>query len=414
MKILVINKFFFEFGGTERYTFALSDLLESYGHETVPFAMAHPKNGVSEYSNYFVSQVELDKPRISLSGLKAAGRVVYSFEAAKKLRQLIRDTKPDIAHLQNIYHQLSPSILKILKEEKIPCVQTLHDYAYLSPSYGLFDHGAVCERVKPRKYYRAVFHKCVKNSFIASCLDAFAFRVQAVLGLDERLVGRLIAPSEFVKKKFAEWGRNVFRIEVLPHFIDATRYEPVYAPGAEIAYVGRLSEEKGIGILLAAMEKIPEVRLKVIGTGPMEKKLKDFCAIAGLKNVRFLGQLRHTETMEEIGRSRFVVIPSLFYEPFGYLAIEAACMGKAVVASRVGGLPELVKDNETGVLSPPGDVKALASAIASLSANEPMIRAYGKAGRAAVEERFRPDDYYKKLMEIYESVSMGVKPVRED
>jgi glycosyltransferase involved in cell wall biosynthesis len=369
--------------------------------------MEHPDNMVSDYSKYFVSQVNLSKPQFSWTGLKAAGRVVYSFEAARKLRQLIRDTKPDLAHLQNIYHQLSPSILKVLKEEKIPCVQTLHDYAYLSPSYGLFDHGAVCERVKPHKYFNAVLHKCVKNSVMASALDAFAFSLHRSLGLDERLVGRLIAPSEFVKNKFAEWGKNVFRIEVLPHFIDATSYEPDFVPGAEIAYVGRLSEEKGIGVLLAAMEKIPEVRLKVIGTGPMEKQLKDFCELAGLKNVRFMGQLRHTEAMEEIAKSRFVVVPSLFYEPFGYLPIEAACLGKTVVASKIGGLPEIVKDKETGILVPPGDAKALASAIAALSADEPAIRAYGRAARTQVELRFKPDDYYKKLMEIYESVSVG-------
>ena len=411
MKILIINKFFFQFGGTERYMFSLIDLLESYGHETIPFAMAHPSNVKSEYSEYFVSQVELEKPKISLAGLKAAGRVIYSFEAARKLRRLIRETKPDLAHLQNIYHQLSPSILQVLKEEKIPCVQTVHDYAYLSPSYGLFDHGAICERVKPRRYYRAVLHKCVKNSFMASALDAFAFRVHATLGLDERLVGRLIAPSVFVKNKFAEWGKNVFRMEVLPHFIDATSYEPDFAPGAEIAYVGRLAEEKGIGVLLAAMEKIPEVRLKVIGTGPMEKQLKDFCALAELKNVRFLGRLRHTETMEEIVKSRFVVVPSLFYEPFGYLPIEAACLGKTVIASRVGGLPEIIKDRETGVLVPPGDAKALAAAIRELNADEPAIRAMGKAGRAMVEAGFRPDDYYRKLMEIYESVSTGLRKV---
>ncbi len=414
MKILIINKFFFPFGGTERYMFSLIDLLESRGHETVPFAMEHPENVISEYSKYFVSSVDLSRPKISRATLKAAGRVIYSFEAARKLRRLIRDTKPDLAHLQNIYHQLSPSVLKVLKEEGIPTVQTIHDYAYLSPSYGLFDHGAVCERVKPRKYYRAVLHKCVKNSAMASALDAFAYRVHATLGLDERLVGRLIAPSEFVKNKFAEWGKNVFRMEVLPHFIDADRYEPEYAPGAEIAYVGRLSEEKGIGVLLAAMEKIPEVRLKVIGAGPMEKQLKDFCELAGLKNVRFLGRLRHTEVMDEIARSRFVVVPSLFYEPFGYLPIEAACLGKTVVASRVGGLPEIVADNETGLLVPPGDAKTLASTIAALAADEPKIRAMGRGARAQAETRFRPDDYYKKLMEIYESVSSGTKPMRKE
>ncbi len=412
MKVLLINKFFFQFGGTERYLFALQDLLEAYGHETVPFAMEYPKNVKSEYSNYFVSAVDLTRPQLSLSALKAAGRVVYSFEAARKLRQLIRDTKPDIAHVQNIYHQLSPSVLKVLKEENVPCVQTIHDYAYLSPSYGLFDHGAICERVKARRYYNAIFHKCVKNSVMASCLDAAAYSFHAAFGLDERLVARLIAPSEFVKKKFAEWGKNVFRMEVMPHFIDATLYEPEYAPGAEIAYVGRLSEEKGIGTLLAAMEKIPEVRLKVIGAGPMEKQLKDFCALAELKNVRFLGQLNRSETMEEIGKSRFVVVPSLFYEPFGYLPIEAAAKGKPVIASKIGGLPEIVQDGETGVLVPAGDAKALAAAIHKLSSDEPLLRAMGKAARARAEVRFKPDDYYHKLMEIYESVSLGKKQMR--
>lgn len=409
MKILLINKFFFPFGGTERYLFALTDLLEERGHETIPFAMEHPDNVISEYSKYFVSRVDLDRPRVSWSGLRAAGRVIYSFEAAKKLRQLIRDTKPDVAHIQNIYHQISPSVLKVLKEEKVPCVQTIHDYAYLSPSYGLFDHGAICERIKPRKYFRAVMHRCVKNSFMASALDAFAYRFHATFGLDERLVNRLIAPSEFVKNKFAEWGHNVFKIDVIPHFIDASRYEPEYAPGGEIVYVGRLSEEKGIGTLIAAMEKIPEVRLKVIGSGPMEKKLKDFCGLAGLKNVRFVGQLNHGRVMEEIARSRFVVVPSLFYEPFGYLALEAGCMGKPVVASRVGALPELIKDGKTGVLVPPGDAKALAAAITGLSSDEPTIRAYGKAARAYVEAGFRPEDYYAKLLEIYRQVAPGTR-----
>jgi len=244
MKILIINKFFFPFGGTERYMFSLIDLLESHGHETIPFAMEHPDNVISEYSKYFVSSVDLSRPKISRATLKAAGRVIYSFEAARKLRRLIRDTKPDLAHLQTSITNFRRPVLKVLKEEGIPVCKRSTTTPYLSPSYGLFDHGAVCERVTAQ-YYRAILHKCVKNSAMASALDAFAYRVHATLGLDERLVGRLIAPSEFVKNKFAEWGKNVFRMEVLPHFIDADRYEPEYAPGAEIAYVRAPFRRKG-------------------------------------------------------------------------------------------------------------------------------------------------------------------------
>jgi len=142
MKILIDNKFFFPFGARKRYMFSLIDLLESRGHETVPFAMEHPEKCHFGISKYFVSSVDLSA-KISRATLKAAGRVIYSFEAARKLRRLIRDTKPDLAHLQNIYHQLSPSVLKVLKEEGSPPCKRSNDYAYLSPSYGLFDHGAV-------------------------------------------------------------------------------------------------------------------------------------------------------------------------------------------------------------------------------------------------------------------------------
>jgi glycosyltransferase involved in cell wall biosynthesis len=219
--------------------------------------------------------------------------------------------------------------------------------------------------------------------------------------LDERLVDRLIAPSEFVKNKFIEWGRNAFKIDVVPHFIATEKYVPVYAPGNEIAFIGRLSEEKGIGLLVAAMEKLPQIRLKIVGAGPMEKKLKDFCAIAGLKNVRFLGQLDHLKTMEEIGSSRFVVVPSLFYEPFGYLPLESGAMGKPVIAARIGALTENVKDGETGILFPPNDVKALCIAIEKFHGDEVKIRTMGRAARSFVEQSFRPEDHYERLMEIY-------------
>jgi glycosyltransferase involved in cell wall biosynthesis len=231
-----------------------------------------------------------------------------------------------------------------------------------------------------------------------------AFGIHSAFGLDERLVDRLIAPSQFVKDKFAEWKRNAFKIDVVPHFIDASRYQPDYVPGEEAVYAGRLSEEKGIGALIAAMEKIPEVRLKVIGTGPMEKQLKDFCRLANLGNVRFLGQLDHQATMKEISKSRFVVVPSLSYETFGYPVIEAYALGKAVVASRIGALAENVIDGQTGLLVRPGDAKDLAATLAKLSSNEPLLRAMGKEGRHICEQKYRPEDHYLRLMDVYDSV----------
>jgi len=404
VKILLVNKFYFEKGGAERYLFSLQDLLEDAGHEVVPFAMRHPKNVKTEADRFFVSRVDLERPRFSWQGIRAAGRVIYSFEAVRRLRALLAVFKPDVAHLHNIYHQLSPSVLKALHDGGVPIVQTLHDYAYLSPSYGLFDHGAVCERVKPRRYFAAVGHRCVKNSFFASILDAAAYRLHAALGLDERLVDRLIAPSEFVKRKFAEWGRDEKKIEVLPHFIDAARTEPVYVPGDNLLYVGRLSEEKGIGVLVAAMERLTEERLKIVGAGPMERRLKDYVASAKLRNVEFAGALDHPATLRAIAASRLVVVPSLSHETFGYAPLEAHALGKAVIASSVGALPEAVMHGETGLLVPPNDVDALVKAVKALSDNEPLMRRFGAAGRERVLARYRPEDHLARLEEIYRKV----------
>jgi glycosyltransferase involved in cell wall biosynthesis len=404
VKILSINKFYFQKRGAERYMFALEDLLEKNGHQVVPFAMKDPHNVRADSDRFFVSRVELERPHIGWNALKAAGRLFYSFEAKHKLAELIRAYKPDLAHLHNIYHQLSPSVLVALKEAKIPVVQTLHDYAYLSPSYGLFDHGAPCERVKPRRYSAAVLHRCVKNSFLASALDAAAYRYHAIAGLDERLTDRLIAPSEFVKKKFAEWGRGGGKISVIPHFVDARFYEANLEPGAEIVYMGGLSEEKGIGTLVTAMERVPEVRLKVVGSGPMEKRLKEYIKTAGLKNVELAGAMSHHDALAAMAASRFVVVPSLSYETFGLTAIEAAALGKAVIASDIGALPENVINNETGLLVPPGDALALADAIRGLAKNEPQIRRMGYLGRERALKLYDPADHYQKIMEIYRSV----------
>jgi len=404
VKILSINKFYFQKRGAEQYMFSLEDLLEKNGHHVVPFAMKDPQNVRADSDRFFVSRVELEHPRIGWNAVKAAGRLFYSFEAERKLADLIRAYKPDIAHLHNIYHQLSPSVLVALRAAKIPIVQTLHDYAYLSPSYGLFDHGAVCERVKPRRYIAAVMHRCVKNSYFASALDAAAYRYHALAGLDERLVDRLIAPSEFVKKKFAEWGRGAGKITVVPHFIDAAFYEPDLEPGPEIIYVGALSEEKGIGTLVAAMERVPEARLKVVGGGPLEKRLKEYVKAAALKNVEFVGQVKRHDALAMVAASRFVVIPSLSFETFGLAAIEAAALGKAVIASDIGALPENVVAGETGLLVPPGDIVALANAIRELGKNEPQIRRMGFVGRERALKLYNPADHYRKIMEIYHSV----------
>jgi len=172
MKILLINKFFYKKGGADVYFLNLGRLLEQAGHEVAYFSMRHPNNLKTEWSKYFVSRVDFTERQGWTRELGKAGRFFYSFEAKRNLKKLLQDFEPDVVHLHNIYHQLSSSVLDVLKNHSARKVMTLHDYKLICPNYKLFTQGALCERCYRKKYYKAVLHKCLQNSALASLLAA--------------------------------------------------------------------------------------------------------------------------------------------------------------------------------------------------------------------------------------------------
>src|SRR5688500_15401304 len=156
MKILFANKYYFLKGGAERYVFELRALLMKHWHTVVPFSMDDRRNMPTEWKRYFVSNVETEKVTFSLAGLRTAGRMLYSFEAKRKFKKLLDAAKPDLVHVHNIYHQISPSILPMAKKRGLPVVITVHDYKLIAPNYSLFHDGAICERTKPDRWWEAV------------------------------------------------------------------------------------------------------------------------------------------------------------------------------------------------------------------------------------------------------------------
>ena len=180
MRILQINKFFYRRGGADIHFLDLGRLLESHGHEVIHFSAVDSRNEPSPYSKYFIPSIDLRARHGLLGGLKVAGHILYSTIAARKFEQLIKDTKPDIAHLHNIYRHLSPSILPVLKKYKIPVVMTLHDYKMICPNYKLYTQGAVCERCRKHKYYQAIFHRCIFDKTMPSAMAALEMSVHKI------------------------------------------------------------------------------------------------------------------------------------------------------------------------------------------------------------------------------------------
>jgi glycosyltransferase involved in cell wall biosynthesis len=369
MRILQVNKFHYARGGADKYYLRLGAALEKAGHEVAYFSMQHPKNETTPYAKYFVSRLSFNEGGLK-DKLKTPGRMIYSLEAKRKFKKLLNDFKPDIIHIHNIYHQISPSILSVAKQAGIPVIMHVHDYKLICPNYQLFAHGEICEACKPHKYCKCVQKKCFKDSRTKSFLAALEMFIHhSVLKIYKRNITEFITPSAFMRTKLVEWGWRLDKIKVIINPFDA---ELNLAPDGKVPslenyllYFGRLSEEKGLKILIEAAA-ITGAKLKFVGDGPQKIEL-DTLAKKINANLEFLGFKSGEELKNIILKAKAVVIPSIWLENMPLSLLEALNLGKVVVASKIGGIPEIIKDGDNGLLFIPGDIKDLARRINDLS-----------------------------------------------
>jgi len=404
MRILYCNKYNYPFSGTEVYLFELMELMRSHGHEVALFAMADPRGAPTPYDRHFVPPIDFKQDSGPWQKLRRAGHLIYSLEARRLIRAMIKDFRPDVAHVRNIYHHLSPSILWELKAQKIPVVCHLNDFKLLCPSYNLLSQGEICEACKGGAFWHALRARCYPGIGARMTLMAEAY-IHRWLGTYRKCVDLFLAPSQFVRDKFVEHGWDGAKFEVLPHFQTAHGLRE-QRPGkdAPILYFGRLSVEKGVDDLLRVIARLPEARLIIAGDGPQRKELQRLAASLGLGNVEFAGHLGPAQRDSLIAQSRFTVLPSHVYETLGKTILESYAEGRAVVASDLGSRRELVHEGETGLLYRAGDDNALAGAIAKLNAQPELAQSMGRAGWELVRQHYTPEAHYQRLLPLYEDL----------
>lgn len=385
MKILLANKFYYRRGGDCIYTLNLEQLLKAHGHEVAIFSMQYPENIDSKWQRYW--------PQNMLK-LDAFTRPFGSKNVKRLFFQQIEDFKPDVVHLNNIHTQLSPVIAELAHEKGVRVVWTIHDYKLLCPRYDCLQNGKkICEECFTDKK-GVLRHSCMKNSKAASVIAYYEAKKWSRDKL-ETYTDAFICPSQFMAKKMAEGGFDSKKLKALCNFIDVEKCQRVnYDKGNYYCFIGRLSNEKGAKTLIEAAKQLP-YKLVVIGGGPLEEELK----ANGSDNIEFVGFKQWDDIKELVGKARFSVIPSEWYENNPLSVIEAQCLGTPVLGARIGGIPELVEEDKTGMTFESGNVEDLKEKIQKMWNANFDYSVIAKESQA----RYNAESYYDELIKIYKN-----------
>lgn len=401
MKILQVNKYYYLRGGSERYLFEISSLLENAGHEVIPFSMASERNEPSPFAEFFIPEIDYRKRTSPAEGLRRAGKVIWNREAYRKVRELAERFQPDIAHLHNIAHQLSGSVIAALNHAGVPVVQSLHDCKPICPAYRRFRDGKPCDSCLRYRYWEAVRHKCVMESRAASLVAATESAFYAAIGLYRKGVRLFHAPSLFMKKTMERWG---FPPEQIVHFLNTISldgYDPSYEDDGSFLFMGRLSHEKGLPVLLDAAERMPDAEILIAGEGPEMESLVAEVERRSIRSIHFLGYLGGKELKARIRNCRALLLPSEYDDNSPTVIYESFAFGKPVIGAERGGIPEMVVPGETGFLFPSSDSVALATAIEKLADDPGLARKLGREGRHRMETVYGPEAHLKTLLDFY-------------
>jgi glycosyltransferase involved in cell wall biosynthesis len=331
-----------------------------------------------------------------------ASKVIYSFEAQRKLGALLDRFPADVAHLHCIYHHLSPSILPVLKSRGVATVLTAHDLKIACPAYKMLNSGGVCERCKGGNVLNVAIHRCIHNSAGISTLIAIESAVHRLLRIYKRNVDRVVIPSSFYGKKLAEWGWPREKLVHIPNYVHAESYQPDFAPGNPFVYFGRLAPEKGLRTLIAAAIE-SGVHLCIAGTGPIEQDL--YRLANGAANIEFVGYQSGDALWDLIRGARAVVLPAEWYENAPMSILESYALGKPVIGANIGGIPELIQPDVTGALFPSGDVDALTGILLHYRGlPDAAVRSQGQAAREHVAHHYTIDRYFEQMTVLYQNL----------
>lgn len=380
MNILSVHNRYIYRGGEDESSELENSLLNSHGHNVVPHIA----------DNHIIGR----KFPVGV-GLRS----IWNPASYSAIRKLIKENRIDLVKIDNFFPQISPAVFWAAHAEKIPAVQTLRNYRLLCPGATFFRNGKICEDClgKPLAWPGFV-HGCYRDSSLVSIGPAAMASVHRVLGTWRNRVTAYVALTDFSRDKFIQGGLPKEKIFVKPNFVSDSGVG--HGDGKYALFVGRLSPEKGIDVMLEAWKQLGScLKLKIIGAGPLEDEVREFAATH--PGVDYLGKMPLDQTYEAMGNALTLIFPSKWYETFGRTVAEAFSKGTPVIASNLGSMPAMVSPRQTGLLFDPFRAESLIEQVEWMLAHPDDWRGMRLAGRQKYEELYTPERNYEMMMSIY-------------
>jgi len=379
MKVVIIHNRYGKFSGEEAVVASQIKILEDNGHTVIPFQR---------------SSEEISSP---LQKGKAFFTGIYNPFMAKRLQQIIRESRPDIIHFHNLYPLISPSVLPMCRKEGVPIVMTVHNYRLVCPNGLHMVKGRVCQKCCGGNEWWCVLNNCERNHFksFGYALRNYVARV-CRLFLDNVTVYTCL--TDFQKQRLIAAGFPEDRLKVIPNMVCDIQKNELPLDKDFVGFIGRVSHEKGVDTLINCAKVLSTIRFRIAGDYSQQPDIIKNAP----DNVEFCGFLQGEELNVFRRQMRLAVMPSRWYETFGFILAEAALLKKPAIASRLGAMAEIVEDGKTGLLFDPDNAQDLAEKIKCLWDRPDLCKKMGEAGREKALREYSPATYYNRMINVYE------------